>query len=391
MKTFSLSQIADIERNMIAPNQIPSGSLYVGLEHMTGDGQFEGVRAVDANELGSTKFRFEADHVLYGNLRPYLRKIAQPGFSGVCSTEIIPIRARSGTNARYLLHFLRWQRTVDWATSRCTGANLPRLSPTALAELEVPLPVESAQAKITDLLDRADCVRRKRRQALRLADELVRATFLEMVGPSNPAHATWSQATIEQLAADHRNAMRTGPFGSDLRHSEFVDEGIAVVGIDNAVRNRFAWDERRYITPDKYENLRRYTVFPGDVIVTIMGTVGRTAVVPDNIPVAITTKHLATITLNQSVALPDFVALSLRIHPDLVRQIDERNRGAIMPGLNLGLIKSLSLHLPPIAAQRDFVKALREIRAVETRQETAAVDAEFLFASLQERAFSGGL
>ena len=73
-------------------------------------------------------------------LRPYLRKIAKPEFTEICSTDIIPIRPKEGLLRDYLFYYLRTPSMVELATNRCSGANLPRLSPKQLASLQIPLP-----------------------------------------------------------------------------------------------------------------------------------------------------------------------------------------------------------------------------------------------------------
>src|SRR5207244_10135195 len=105
---------------------------------------------------------------------------------------------------------------------------------------------------------------------------------------------------VTELALPEPGSIRSGPFGSDLLHSEFTDDGVPVLGIDNVVTNDFVWGKRRFITPEKYDGLRRYRVYPGDVMVTIMGTVGRVAIAPSDLPECIMTKHLCTITRDRS-------------------------------------------------------------------------------------------
>ena len=89
--SVALGEVATIERSSIQPGNIRSGTIYVGLEHIDGNGVFLAPKPVVAGELASAKFNFTADHVLYGKLRPYLAKIACPDFSGICSTDILPI------------------------------------------------------------------------------------------------------------------------------------------------------------------------------------------------------------------------------------------------------------------------------------------------------------
>ncbi len=307
------------------------------------------------------------------------------------------IRSLNGhADIRYLAHYL------DSAKARLnekgSGSTFPAIRRADLADFPIPIPFPddprrslAEQKRIAAILDKADAIRRRRQEAARLADTLIMSGFHHIVGPLAKGYRNWKRGTVESLSSPEPGSMRTGPFGSDLRHSEFVNEGVAVLGIDNAVQNRFAWGERRFITHDKYEYLQRYTVRPNDVIVTIMGTTGRSAVVPDDIPLAITTKHLATITVNRKVAEPEFVSHAIYRHPEVLIQIENSHRGAIMPGLNLSLIRRLELPVPPIEVQKDFTEFVKSIRELEAMHASKQQVAEDLFNSLVQRAFRGEL
>lgn len=197
--TERLGDIAEIERDAIEPRDIKDGTPYVGLENIQSGGVLVNVRAVDAGELASNKFQFSRRHVLFGKLRPYLAKIARPDFEGICSTDILPVLPGPKLDRNYLSHFLLTPRMVSIASSLATGANLPRLSPTALAELPVPLPPVSEQRRIAAILDKADALRAKRRAALAQFASLSQAIFLDMFGDPVPNERGWKRVPFASL------------------------------------------------------------------------------------------------------------------------------------------------------------------------------------------------
>ena len=187
--------------------------------------------------------------------------------------------------------------------------------------------------------------------------------------------------------ADICKDMRTGPFGSALHHDEFVDKGIFVLGIDNAVENKFSYNRMRYITEEKYEKLKRYTVHPGDVIITIMGTVGRSAVIPENMPKAINTKHLACLTPDTRIVDSYFLVNVFQVHPLIRKQLESQSKGAIMNGLNLTIIKGLKFRLPPLELQKEFVKFYKQIDKSKVKVQKALDETQKLFDSLMQQYF----
>lgn len=294
---------------------------------------------------------------------------------------------------KYVFWYLVSDRGQTEILKDFRGATVGGISRGFIDKASIPLPHKNGkpdldeQKRIAAILDKADAIRRKRQQALRLTADFLRAVFLDMFG--DPEGNGWSMTTVEGVAGDEKGSIRTGPFGSQLLHSEFVEDGIAVLGIDNAVTNQFTWGKPRFITEEKYEELERYTVHPGDVLITIMGTCGRCAVVPDDIPRAINTKHLCCITLNQNKCLPEFLHSYFLIHPIARRYLTLHSKGAIMDGLNMGIIKNLPVPEAPLSLQRDFARIIKQRCGLAARLTSQQDEAEDLFASLQQRAFRG--
>lgn len=303
------------------------------------------------------------------------------GLEGAIGSTLARLRLKSPELAltAYLGHFLRFRESYLRYTAK--GATVPHINPSALAALEINLPTLDVQRDVVALLDRAEAIRASRRAALAQVESLPSAVFQQMFG------SVQASTTVLEIAT----SMRTGPFGSDLLHSEFVDDGIPVLGLDNVVENEFRWAGRRYITEEKYDSLKRYTVNPGDVLVSIMGTTGRCVVVPEGIPTAINTKHICATTVDRRLIEPEFLRAAFLWHPDSRAHLVRQTKGSIMNGLNMGIIKAMPVPLPRIDHQRAFVERVARIDADRELLRRALAADEELFASLQSRAFSGAL
>ncbi|HQG69842.1 MAG TPA: restriction endonuclease subunit S, partial [Rhodoglobus sp.] len=177
-----LGEVARIDRRSVQPEDIADGQVYLGLEHIETGGYIAKANAVNAGDLKSSKFAFDTRHVLFGKLRPNLAKVARPSFEGVCSTDIVPILPGPNLDRDYLANFLLTPQIVDWASSRTSGVNLPRLSPSVLEGLEIPLPPLPEQRRIASTLDDLDQLRRQRRAAIAATTELLTSAFIEDFG-----------------------------------------------------------------------------------------------------------------------------------------------------------------------------------------------------------------
>lgn len=307
-------------------------------------------------------------------------KVARAGIPLYTNEAIaaLPIRRADVITEDFLARALEHADLVGGSNNAAMGATLNKAK---LKAVRVPVPSLREQRRIAAILDQADSLRAKRLEVLAHLDALTQSLFYDMFGQEA------ATATVEEIA----RRIRTGPFGSQLLHSEFVDDGIAVLGLDNVVGNEFRWVERRFITPTKYEQLKRYTVHPGDVLISIMGTTGRCVVVPDDIPTAINTKHICAITPDAERLDPAFLRAAFLWHPDSRAHLLRQTKGSIMDGLNMGIIKAMPVPTPSLARQRAFATHVRQIAAAINAVKRARDSDDELFASVQSRAFRGEL
>lgn len=382
-----LCEVAVIEREGIDPRNIQSGAKYVGLEHIDSTGAVQYV-SVSNGELASTKFSFTPEHILFGKLRPYLRKVARPRFGGICSTDIIPIKPSEKIDRNYLFYFLRQDEVIDKAASLATGVNLPRISPRLLEAFDVPLPPLDEQRRIAAILDQADDLRRKRREALSKLEVIYFATFVEIFGHPVTNPKGWSAHDRLGDVAEIVSGITKGRKldGATTR----VVPYLAVINVQDRALNLATV---KTIEATESE-IQRYRLFKDDLVLTEGGDpdkLGRGALWHDEIAECIHQNHIFRVRLDQDIANPIFINWLVGGPRGKAYFLRSAKQTTGIASINMTQLREFPLILPPIDLQRAFAARVAEIdkRKAEHRAHLAKLDA--LFASLQHRAFRGEL
>lgn len=381
-----LGELAQIDRLGISPEDIRSGTSYVGLENIAEGGDLINVQPVSNGDLASTKFAFTQKHVLYGKLRPYLRKIARPGFEGICSTDILPILPGKTIDRDYLAHSLLLDSSVSFAVTRSVGVNLPRISPSVLETLRIPLPPMEEQRRIAAILDQAEALRAKRRQALAKLDTLTQSLFLEMFGDLADNPQSWPIRTIAELF-EVKGGKRL-PKGEEYSVAETPFRYLRVMDF---MSGEIDPSKLVFLKPEVQRKIARYTVAANDVVISIAGTIGRTAAIGAELAGVNLTENAAKLVPRKADEVDAvFLAEALRM-PFLQDQISARTGQVTIGKLALFRIEQLSLPLPPHQEQEAFAKAIRQLKTEKVKASGAEKSLGNLCSSLQHRAFQGEL
>ena len=149
---------------------------YIGLEHIQ-PGTLRLCGVGKSSEVTSGKFAFRAGDILFGKLRPYFRKVVRPSFDGVCSTDIFVIRAKPGTDQRFLFYWLTMPETIEIATQTSEGTRMPRAVWDVLAKIERPVPPLPEQQRIAEILGALDDKIELNHRMNRTLEAIARAIF----------------------------------------------------------------------------------------------------------------------------------------------------------------------------------------------------------------------
>lgn len=235
------------------------------------------------------------------------------------------------------------------------GVGIKHISLADIKNIEIEYPPIEVQRTIVSVLSFLDAIIKKRQiSVVKNIPELLKSYYSQLVDNN-----VWDKVRISDILVK----IKSGPFGTQLHVSQFRDKGeIYVYGIDDLTKKV---PKTRYLSIAELDKYERYLVHGDDVLISIMGTVGRTKVVPKDIGLAINTKHLVDITLNQDLCKPYFLAYTLENDRKVRRQIESSKHGAVMSAINMSDVKNLKITLPSIKVQMYFEEVYHQVKDIQ--------------------------
>lgn len=168
--------------------------------------------------------------------------------------------------------------------------------------------------------------------------------------------APWTKVAIKQLGRKGRPVLKAGPFGSAVTKATYVASGYKVYGQQEVLSGNVN-AKAYYVSPSVYKSLESCAVEPGDILITMMGTVGRILVVPDGAEPGIINPRLMRIAVDSQKILPKYLATFL-LSDTIQKLLENRAHGGTMQGLNTKAIETIELPLPSLPEQRRIVAVL---------------------------------
>ncbi|MDP1930502.1 MAG: restriction endonuclease subunit S [Gammaproteobacteria bacterium] len=201
----------------------------------------------------------------------------------------------------------------------------------------------------------------------------------------------WASLTLGKLNTD----IFDGPFGSNLKSSDYVDAGIRVIRLENIGYSEFIEDKYSYITLEKYRSLERHTVHSGDLVFSSFITDGiRVAILPDTVDLAINKADCFCIRVHGQSVRNDYLAAYLSTR-SAYKQVESGIHGVGRPRINTTQLKEFSIPLCSPHEQDQVMLQIEDALSVASHLEVDIDNelerTEILRQSILKKAFSGQL
>ncbi len=309
--------------------------------------------------------------IVFGDHTRCLKFIDFPFCMGADGVKVL--RPKLNADLKYLYYYLKSLKLPDAGYSRHFKY---------LKRTEIIFPPLPEQRRIAAILDQADALRAKRREALAQLDSLTQSIFIEMFG--DPIHG---KSKSPQVLFEEITTRITYGFTSPMTH---LSTGIPILTAKNVRDGALDLENVHYADQAEFDALTsKSKPSRGDILITKDGTIGRTAIVDTDEKICIN-QSVALVQLKSEKVTPIYVAAYLR--SSAVQAImKSMGKGNALAHLQITELAKLPIGFPSISEQNKFSDRIRRLEATKLAHRKSVEHLDRLFAALQHRAFRGEL
>lgn len=345
MPRYKFDQIAYniIEKKMPEPGE---EKMYIGLEHLD-SGSLRVTRWGSDVELTGEKLKMKKGDILFGRRNTYLRRAAIAPHDGIFSAHGMIFRPKTDIiDPDYFPFFISSDYFMDAAIRISVGSLSPTVNWKALKDLEFDIPSLADQRKSAEILQAINDTKEAYQDLLGKTDELVKSQFIDEFGQDEFPKEPLGDNVVE---------MFIGPFGSALKNECFVekDAGYCMVYEQKHAIQKTMDVPTRYVDEKKYKELSRFTVLPGDIIVSCRGTIGEIYAVPEDAPIGIMHPSIMKVRLRKEKYDQRFFVFVLEQY--MKEHAKEANGTSVKMAVSAKTLEKELFILPELKHQKRFI------------------------------------
>ena len=331
--------------------------------------------------------------------------VAKNDFKGSYGAFCALLRINEGINKKYVSYIFKGNNYRKLISEIAKGTSINNLKREHILDFEFPLPpLETQQAivsKIEELFSELDKgiaeLKTAQQQLKTYRQSVLKSAFEGKLTNDNVKDGElpdgWEMVLITDLAEKDKNSLKAGPFGSSLKKEFYTPSGYKIYGQEQVISGNPYYGDY-YINEKKFQELYSCRVKPLDILISLVGTVGKVLLLPHNCEEGIINPRLIKISLNKDIYSPQF--FKYYFESSYVKSFYKaETRGTTMDVLNLGIIKTIPFPKPSIVEQHQIVQEIESRLSVADKMEQSIQEslqkAEALRQSILKKAFCGEL
>jgi type I restriction enzyme S subunit len=296
------------------------------------------------------------------------------------------IRVKKNVSRDFIFFWLKQNQHIIAAKE--TGSTFKAITQKILNEIVVPFPSYPDQIHIANILSKAENLIAQRKESIRLLDEFLKSTFLEMFGDPVRNEKGWEMVILGEVCKKIGSGS-TPKGGKESYHKE----GISLIRSLNVHNDEFVYKDLAFIDEKQAHELRNVIIEENDVLLNITGaSVARCCIVPKEIIPARVNQHVSILRPDNEILNSFFLSRMITSKTYQLKLVkDAKSKGATREAITKEELEQMKVIAPPIKLQTQFAQIVEKTEALKSQYQQSLQELENLYGSLSQRAFKGEL